>query len=100
MFSKRSIAYQSQQILANYFDSKCDGDKFKLFISLLKSRSMTIVRKNIRINMINSSESSSHVVRSLVDAFSTIGKKSCSKDRNASHHVLSKSIVDRSTKAL
>ena len=59
--SNRSIAYQSQQILVNYFDSKCDGDKFKLFISLLKYRSMNVVRKNLRINMINSSEPSSHV---------------------------------------
>ena len=29
--SKRSIAYQTQQILNKYFDSKCDGDKCKLF---------------------------------------------------------------------
>ena len=43
--SKRSIAYQCQQILVNYFDSKCDGDKCRLFISLLQSRSMTVVRK-------------------------------------------------------
>ena len=52
--SKRIIAYQTQQILVNYFDSKCDGDKCRLFISSLKSRSMTVVRKNLRIKMINS----------------------------------------------
>ena len=52
--SKHSIAYQAQQILVNYFDSKCDGDKCRLFISLLISRSMTVVRKNLRIKMINS----------------------------------------------
>ena len=80
--------------------SKCDGDKCRLFISLLKSRSMTIVRKNLRIKMINNIEPSSHVVRSLVDAFSTIGKKSHSKDRNVAHHVLSQSIVNKSTRAL
>ena len=45
MLSKRSIVYQSQQMLVNYFDYKCDGDKCRFFISLLKSRSMTIVRK-------------------------------------------------------
>ena len=73
--SKHSIAYQAQQILVNYFDSKYDGDKCRLFISLLKSTSSTIVRKNLRIKMINSSEPSSHVVRSLADAFSTIGNK-------------------------
>ena len=62
--SKRSIAYQAQRILVNYFDFKCEGDKCRLFISLLKSRSMTIVRKNLRIKMINSSKPSFHVVRS------------------------------------
>ena len=98
--SKRSIAYQAQQILVNYFDSKCDGDKCRLFISLLKSRSMNVVRKNLRIKMINSSEPSSYVVRSLVDAFSNIGKKSRSKDRNATRHVLSQSIVNKSTRDL
>ena len=87
--SKRSIAYQAQHILVNYFYSKCDGDKCRLFISLLKYRFMTIVRKNLRIKMINSSEPSSYVVRSLVDEFSTIGKKPCSKDRNVARRVLS-----------
>ena len=73
--SKCRIAYQSQQILVNYFDSKCDGDKCRLFISLLKLKSMTFVRKILRIQIINSSEPSSHVFRSLVDAFSTIENK-------------------------
>ena len=50
--------------------------------------------------MINSSEPSSYVVRSLVDAFSNIGKKSCSKDRNAARLVLSQSIVNKSNRAL
>ena len=81
--SKHSIAYQYQQILVNYFDSKCDGDKYRLFISLLKSRFMAIVRRKLRIKMINSSKPSSYVVKILVDAFSNIGKKSRSKDRNA-----------------
>ena len=61
---------------------------------------MTIVRKNLRIKMINNSEPSSHVVRILVDAFSTIGKKSRSKDRNPARRVLSQSIVNKSTRAL
>ena len=50
---------------------------------------MTVVSKNLRINMINNFEPSPLVVRSLVDAFSTIGKKSHSKDRNAARRVLS-----------
>ena len=98
--SKRNIAYPYQRILVNCFDSKCDGDKCRLFISLLKSRSMNVVRKNLRIKMINSSEPSSHIVRSLVYAFSTIGKKSLSKDQNAAHHVLSQSTMNKSTRAL
>ena len=88
MLFKCSIAYQSQQTLVNYFYSKCDGVKCVLFISLLKSSSMTVVRKNLRIKMINSYEPSSYVVKSLVDAFSNIGKKSRSKDCNAARRVL------------
>ena len=61
---------------------------------------MTVVRKNLRIKIINSYEPSSYVVRSLVDAFSNIGKKSRSKDRNAARCVLSQSIVNKSTWAL
>ena len=61
---------------------------------------MTVIRKNLRIKMINSSEPSSHIFRSLVDAFSTIGNKSYSKDRNAARHVLSQLIVNKSTRAL
>ena len=61
---------------------------------------MTVVRKKLRINMINSYQPSSYVVRSLVDAFSNIGKKSRSKDRNVARHVLSQSIMNKSTRAL
>ena len=50
--------------------------------------------------MINSSEPSSHVVKSLVDAFSTIGKKYRSKDHNVAHRVLLQSIMNKSTRAL
>ena len=58
---------------------------------------MIVVRRNLRIKMINNSEPSSHVVRILVDAFSTIGKKSRSKVHNVARHVLSQSIVNKST---
>ena len=71
--SKRSIAYQTQQIL----------NKYRLFLSLLKSRGMNIVRKNLGINMIKNSGPSSHIVKILVDAFGKIGKNTWSKDRNA-----------------
>ena len=61
---------------------------------------MTVVRKILRIKMINISEPSSHVIKSLVDAFSIIGKKSHSKDHNAACCVLSQSIMNTSTRAL
>ena len=100
MLSKHNIAYQYQHIVVNYFDSKCYGDKCRLFISLLKYRSMIVVMRYLRIKMINSYEPSSHIVRSLVDAFSTIRKKYLSKDRNAARRVLSQLIVNKSTRAL
>ena len=60
---------------------------------------MTVIRRNLRIKMINSSEPSCHVVISLVYESSTIGKKSRSKDHNASRFVLSQSIAKKSTRA-
>ena len=36
MLSKRSIAYQTQQILNKYFVSRCDGDKCRLFFIVVK----------------------------------------------------------------
>jgi len=41
---------------------------------------MTVVRRQLGIKMINNSGPNSHIVNSLVDAFSTIGKKTRSKD--------------------
>ena len=87
--SKRSIAYQTQQILDKYFDSKSDGDKCRLFLSLLKSRSMNIVRKKLGLKMVKNFGPGSHIVKSLVDAFGKIGKKTRSKDRNEARRVLS-----------
>ena len=53
--SKRSITYQTQQIINKYFVSKCDEDKCRLFLSLLKYRGMNIVRKSLGIKMIKPS---------------------------------------------
>ena len=53
--SKRSISYQTQWILNKYCVSKCDGDKCRLFLSLLKYRGMNIVRKSLGINIIKTS---------------------------------------------
>ena len=85
--SKHSIAYQTQQTLNKYFVSKCDGDKCRLFLSLLKYTGMNIVRKSLGIKMIKPSGPSSHIV--LVDTVGKIGKNTRSKDRNAARRVLS-----------
>ena len=79
--SKRSIAYQTQHILNKYFVSECDGDKCRLFLSLLKSRCRIIVRRKLRINMISISEPS-HIVKILVISFNKIVKKYHLKDCN------------------
>ena len=98
--SKRSIAYQTRQILNQYFDSKCDGDKCRLFLSLLKSRGMNIVRKSLRIKMIKASGPISHIVKILVDSFSKICKNTCSNDCNVACRVLSQAIVNKNTRVL
>ena len=67
--SKHSIAYQTQQILNKYFEEKCDGDKRRLFLSLLKSRGMNIVRKSLWIKMIKPYGPSSHIVKRLSRCF-------------------------------
>ena len=50
--------------------------------------------------MIKPSGPSSHIVKSLVDAFGKIGKKTRSKDRNAARRVFSQEIVNKNTKLL
>jgi hypothetical protein len=54
-----------------------------IFLALLKSRSLTIVRRILGIKTIKSLEKSHDIVRNLVDDFQKFGKKSRSKDRNA-----------------
>ena len=46
------------------------------------------------------SRPSSHIVKSLVDAFGKIGKNTWSKDRNAARRVLSQEIVNKNTRVL
>ena len=50
--------------------------------------------------MIKPSGPSSHIVKSLVDAFGKIGKNTRSKDRNAARRVLSQEIINKNTKVL
>ena len=67
---------------------------------MLKCRYFIVVRKQLGIKVINKSCQSSHIVKSLVDAFSTIGNKIRSKDRNAARRVLSQAIVKKNTRNL
>jgi hypothetical protein len=82
----RIIRYHYYKII---LEPKADAAKCQLFLSLLKSRSLTVVRKILGIKIVKSVETNHHIVRNLVDAFQIIGKKSHSKDRNASCHVFS-----------
>ena len=52
------------------------------------------------IKTLKNIESSSHIVKSLVRAFTSIGKKYRSKDCNIAHRVLAKSIVNLNPKTL
>ena len=59
---------------------------------------METVRRNLRITTMKSIESSNHIVKSLAAAFTSIGKKTRSKDCNVARRVLAESIVCRSTR--
>ena len=69
-----------------------------MFLALIKSRSMTIVRRNWGIRTLKNIESSNHIVKPLAVAFTSIGKKTRSQDYNVARCVLAKSIVCRSTR--
>ena len=79
----RIIHYHSYKIIQEYFEPKSNADKCQLFLALLKSRSLTIVRRILGIKEVKSLETSHNIVRNLVDVFQRIGKKYCSKYRNA-----------------
>jgi hypothetical protein len=94
----QTICYQSYKIIKEYFEPKSDAAKCQLFLSLLKSRSLIVVRRILGIKIVKSSETSNHIVRILVDVFHKIGKKTHSQDHNATQHVLSQSIVSKITR--
>ena len=79
--------FKDLEIIKQYFESKCDTTTCQLFLSLLKSRCLTIVRKNLGIETIIGLEQ--HIVINLVDDFQKIGQKTHSKDRNATQCILS-----------
>jgi len=59
---------------------------------------MTVVWRKLGIKMINNIVPISHIVKILVDAFITIGKKTHSKDRNAARRVSTQEIVNKNVK--
>ena len=62
---KRTILCHCSQIMKQYFGQKYEVGKCQLFLSLIKSRSMEIVRGNLGIITLNNVESSNHIVKSL-----------------------------------
>ena len=73
--AKRTILHHCSQIMKKYFDNKSKAGKCQLFLAFLKSRNMATVRRNLGITTMNNIESSNHIVKSLVAAFTLIGKK-------------------------
>jgi len=61
---------------------------------------MTVVWRKLGIKMINNIVPISHIVKILVDAFITIGKKKHSKDHNAARHVSAQEIVNKNVKVV
>ena len=83
------------EIMKQYFDNKSKAGKCQLFLALLKSRNMAAVRRKLGIITLKNIESSNHIVKSLVVALTSIGKKTCSQDCNVAHIVLvNQSYVD------
>ena len=69
----QTIHYQTFKIIKQNFKSKLDAGKCQLLLSLLKSRCLAVVRKILGIKTVRGSETSNHIVRSLVDVFQKIG---------------------------
>ena len=73
--TKLTILCHCSQIMKQYFDKKSKAGKCQLFLSLLKSINMETVRRNLGIRTMKNIESSNHIVKSLVAAFTSIVKK-------------------------
>ena len=50
-----TIRYQTFKIIKQYFESKSDAGKCQLLLSLLKSRCLAVVRKNLGIKIVRGS---------------------------------------------
>jgi hypothetical protein len=84
----RTICYHSYKIFQEYFEPKSNVVNCQLLLSLLKYRSLTVVRRFLGIKIVKSVETSHHIVRNLVYDFQRIGMKSSSKDHNVARRVL------------
>jgi hypothetical protein len=84
-----TIFYHSYKTIKEYFEPKSDALKCQLFLALLKSISLTIVRRILGIKTVKRVETSHHIFRNLVYAFQIICKKSHSKDHNSSRCIFS-----------
>ena len=74
--------------MKQYFDKKYEAGKCQLFLALIKSRGMETIRINLGITTLKNVKLSNHNVKSLVVAFTSIGKETCSQDCNVARRVL------------
>ena len=96
-FPKRTIDWQCRKLMKEYFESKGDAGKCQLLLCLLKSNCLVVVRRIMGINMVRSLEANNHIVRNIQSTSNAIGKTSHTKYLYAAHHVLSESVVSKST---
>jgi hypothetical protein len=62
-----TIHYHSYKIIKGYFEPKSNAAKCKLFLALLKSKSLIVIRIILEIKTTKSLETSHDIVRNLVD---------------------------------
>ena len=72
--------------------------KCQLFIALLKSHNLIIVRKILGIRIVKSSNTTKHVFGNIQVPCNAIGKNTRSNYHNAAHRVLLESIVNKTTR--
>ena len=83
--------------MKEYFESKGDVGKCQLLLCLLNSNCLVVVRIILGINMVRSSEANNHIVRNFQFPLNAIEKTSHTRYLCVAHHVLSESVVRKST---
>ena len=79
----QTIHYESYKIIKKYLESKYNFTKCQLFLALLKSRILTVVRRILGIKTIKILETRHNIVGNLQDYFQKKSECSRSKDCNA-----------------